>query len=106
MPQIPRILVPLDPHDPNTWIEALSYGLDLCDPGETDAHRIILAVPSRAQMKSMTIAGHLGAMFTKALAEGLTPVVFVNKIDRPNAEPKRVHDRVLDALDDVLGRPR
>ena len=70
MPQIPRILVPLDPHDPNTWIEALSYGLDLCDPGETDAHRIILAVPSRAQMKSMTIAGHLGAMFTKALAEG------------------------------------
>jgi GTP-binding protein len=32
----------------------------------------------------------------KALAEGLTPVVFVNKIDRPNAEPKRVHDRVLD----------
>jgi GTP-binding protein len=29
----------------------------------------------------------------KALAEGLTPVVFVNKIDRPNAEPLRVHDR-------------
>ncbi|MBL9150904.1 MAG: translational GTPase TypA [Verrucomicrobiales bacterium] len=32
----------------------------------------------------------------KALAEGLTPVVFVNKIDRPNADPQRVHDRVLE----------
>lgn len=32
----------------------------------------------------------------KALAEGLTPVVFVNKIDRPNADPVGVHDRVLE----------
>lgn len=32
----------------------------------------------------------------KALAEGLTPVVFVNKIDRPNADPQRVHDLVLE----------
>ncbi len=32
----------------------------------------------------------------KALAEGLTPVVFVNKVDRPNADPQRVHDLVLE----------
>ncbi|MDF1823398.1 MAG: translational GTPase TypA [Verrucomicrobiales bacterium] len=32
----------------------------------------------------------------KALAAGLTPIVFVNKIDRPNAEPLEMHDRVLE----------
>lgn len=32
----------------------------------------------------------------KALAEGLRPVVFVNKIDRPNSEPEAVHDKILE----------
>ncbi len=32
----------------------------------------------------------------KALAEGLTPIVFVNKIDRPHADPLGVHDKVLE----------
>ncbi len=32
----------------------------------------------------------------KALAEGLSPIVFVNKIDRPNADPLAVHDKVLE----------
>lgn len=32
----------------------------------------------------------------KALAAGLTPIVFVNKIDRPNAEPLEMHDKVLE----------
>ena len=32
----------------------------------------------------------------KALQEGLTPVVFVNKLDRPNSDPMRVHDKVLE----------
>ncbi|MCB1230553.1 MAG: translational GTPase TypA [Verrucomicrobiae bacterium] len=47
----------------------------------------------------------------KALAEGLTPVVFVNKIDRPNADPQRVHDLVLelflelDANEDQFNAP-
>ncbi len=32
----------------------------------------------------------------KALQEGLSPVVFVNKLDRPNSNPMRVHDAVLE----------
>ncbi|MCB1226268.1 MAG: translational GTPase TypA, partial [Verrucomicrobiales bacterium] len=32
----------------------------------------------------------------KALAQGLHPVVFVNKMDRPNVEPAKVHDQVLE----------
>src|SRR6058998_4149914 len=31
----------------------------------------------------------------KALALGLTPIVVVNKVDRSDAEPLRVHDEVL-----------
>ncbi len=32
----------------------------------------------------------------KALAQGLRPVVFVNKMDRPNINPAKVHDDVLE----------
>ena len=32
----------------------------------------------------------------KALAAGLLPVVFVNKIDRPNAQPAKMQDLVLE----------
>jgi GTP-binding protein len=32
----------------------------------------------------------------KALALGRTPIVVINKIDRPGADPRRVHDEVLD----------
>ncbi|MCL4108442.1 UNVERIFIED_CONTAM: hypothetical protein GTU68_046135 [Idotea baltica] len=47
----------------------------------------------------------------KALAEGLTPIVFVNKIDRPHADPMAVHDKVLelflelDANEDQFNAP-
>lgn len=47
----------------------------------------------------------------KALAHGLAPIVFVNKIDRPNAEPLRIRDRVLelfldlDANEEQFGAP-
>ena len=32
----------------------------------------------------------------KALSEGLHPVVVINKIDRPNSDPKAVQDKVLE----------
>ena len=34
----------------------------------------------------------------KALEEGLQPIVFINKVDRENSNPKRVHDMVLELL--------
>ena len=37
----------------------------------------------------------------KALAAGLTPIVFVNKIDRPNAQPIEVQDKVLELFLDL-----
>ncbi len=37
----------------------------------------------------------------KALHEGLAPIIFVNKIDRPNAEPAAIHDKVLELFLDL-----
>ena len=37
-------------------------------------------------------------VLTKALALGRTPIVVINKIDRPGADPLRVHDEVLELL--------
>ncbi|PYO87474.1 MAG: translational GTPase TypA, partial [Gemmatimonadetes bacterium] len=41
----------------------------------------------------------------KALALGLKPIVLVNKIDRSDAEPLRVHDEVLELLMDLDASP-
>src|SRR5213083_92952 len=41
----------------------------------------------------------------KALALGLKPIVLVNKVDRPDAEPLRVHDEVLELLLDLEASP-
>ncbi len=41
----------------------------------------------------------------KALALGLKPIVLVNKVDRPDAEPLRVHDEVLELLMDLDASP-
>jgi GTP-binding protein len=42
---------------------------------------------------------------SKALALGLRPIVIVNKIDRQDAEPLRVHDEVLELLLDLDASP-
>ena len=34
----------------------------------------------------------------KALSLGLQPIVIINKVDRPDADPERVHDEVLELL--------
>ena len=34
----------------------------------------------------------------KALQQGLKPIVFINKVDRENSNPKKVHDQVLELL--------
>lgn len=37
----------------------------------------------------------------KALSHGLAPVVVINKVDRPHANPKAVHDKVLELFLDL-----
>ena len=38
----------------------------------------------------------------KALQEGLMPIVVINKIDRPHADPAAVHDQVLELFLELL----
>src|SRR3712207_3459093 len=40
----------------------------------------------------------------KALALGRTPIVVINKIDRPGADPARVHDEVLRSEERRVGK--
>ena len=41
----------------------------------------------------------------KALALGRTPIVVINKLDRPGADPMRVHDEVLDLFIELEANP-
>jgi GTP-binding protein len=41
----------------------------------------------------------------KALSHGIRPIVVVNKIDREHADPKRVHDKVLELLLELNASP-
>jgi GTP-binding protein len=41
----------------------------------------------------------------KALSHGIRPIVVVNKIDREHADPKRVHDKVLELLMELNATP-
>jgi GTP-binding protein len=41
----------------------------------------------------------------KALALGRTPLIVINKIDRPGADPMRVHDEVLDLFIELEATP-
>ncbi|HEV7704022.1 MAG TPA: GTP-binding protein, partial [Gemmatimonadaceae bacterium] len=41
----------------------------------------------------------------KALALGRTPLIVINKIDRPGADPLRVHDEVLDLFIELEATP-
>src|SRR5437879_13160391 len=41
----------------------------------------------------------------KALALGLKPIVPVNKVDRQDAEPRRVHDEVLELFLELEATP-
>ncbi len=43
-------------------------------------------------------------VLSKALALGRTPIVVINKIDRPGADPLRVHDEVLELAARARGR--
>jgi len=65
-----RLLIPISAHDSQAWTEALQAAYSLSRKPATAADDIVLVVPSRPQMKSMTIANHLGAASSKTLARG------------------------------------
>ncbi len=71
-------------------------------PGHADFGGEVERVMKMVDGVLLVVDAHEGAqaqtrfVLRKALQEGLTPVVFVNKLDRPNSDPVRIHDKILE----------
>jgi GTP-binding protein len=90
----------------NTAIEWRGYKINIVDtPGHADfggeVERILSMVDSVLLLVDAVDGPMPQTRFVtqKAFAQGLNPIVVVNKIDRPNARPHWVIDRVFDLFD-------
>jgi len=87
----------------NTAIHYKDYLINIVDtPGHADFGGEVERIMKMVDGVLLVVDSFEGCMpqtkfvLRKALDNGLTPVVVVNKIDRPNARPQEVVDEVLD----------
>lgn len=92
----------------NTAIEWNGYKINIVDtPGHADFGGEVERVLSMVDSVLLLVDAVDGPMpqtrfvTQKAFAQGLKPIVVVNKIDRPNARPDWVVDRVFDLFDNL-----
>ena len=86
-----------------TSIEYKGYTINILDtPGHSDFGGEVERIMNMVDGVILVVDAYEGTMpqtrfvLKKALAAGVTPVVVVNKIDKPTARPKEVVDEVLD----------
>ena len=86
-----------------TSIEYKGYTINILDtPGHADFGGEVERIMNMVDGVLLVVDAYEGTMpqtrfvLKKALAAGVTPVVVVNKIDKPTARPKEVVDEVLD----------
>ena len=86
-----------------TSIEYKGYTINILDtPGHADFGGEVERIMNMVDGVILVVDAYEGTMpqtrfvLKKALAAGVTPVVVVNKIDKPTARPKEVVDEVLD----------
>src|SRR5690606_13952929 len=87
----------------NTAINCKDTRINILDtPGHADFGGEVERIMKMVDGVLLVVDSYEGCMpqtrfvLTKALEEGLNPVVVLNKIDRPNARPEAVVDEVLD----------
>jgi GTP-binding protein len=87
----------------NTSVQWKEYLINVVDtPGHADFGGEVERVMKMVDGVMLVVDSHDGPqaqtrfVLQKALAAGLLPVVFVNKIDRPNAQPAKMQDLVLE----------
>ncbi len=87
----------------NTSVRWEDYIINIVDtPGHADFGGEVERVMKMVDGVMLVVDAYEGPqaqtrfVLKKALAAGLTPIVFVNKVDRPNAQPEEVHDKVLE----------
>ncbi|MBB4274135.1 hypothetical protein [Rhizobium mongolense] len=67
MPKPIRVVVPIDSHDPQAWKYGLAYALKIGAEAEPPAQDYILLTHTKQQLKSTSLAGHVGTQAAKAL---------------------------------------
>ena len=89
----------------NTAIRWRGTKINIVDtPGHADFGREVERILRMVDGVLLVVDAFDGPMpqtrfvLSKALALGRTPIVVINKIDRPGADPLRVHDEVLELL--------
>jgi GTP-binding protein len=87
----------------NTSVRWKDYLINVVDtPGHADFGGEVERVMKMVDGVMLVVDSHDGPqaqtrfVLQKALAAGLLPVVFINKIDRPNAQPAKMQDLVLE----------
>ena len=87
----------------NTSVRWKDYLINVVDtPGHADFGGEVERVMKMVDGVMLVVDSHEGPqaqtrfVLQKALAAGLLPVVFVNKVDRPNAQPAKMQDLVLE----------
>ena len=87
----------------NTSVRWGDYLINIVDtPGHADFGGEVERVMKMVDGVMLVVDAYEGTqaqtrfVLQKALAAGLNPVVFVNKIDRPNARPQEMQDEVLE----------
>jgi len=92
----------------NTSIHWQGYTINIVDtPGHADFGAEVERVMKMVDGVLLVVDASGGPqaqtrfVLRKALAEGLKPIVVINKIDRPFADPLKVHDQVLELFLDI-----
>jgi len=92
----------------NTSIHWKGYTINIVDtPGHADFGAEVERVMKMVDGVLLVVDAFEGPqaqtrfVLRKALQEGLHPIVVINKIDRPFADPKLVHDKVLELFLDL-----
>ncbi len=87
----------------NTSVQWGEYLINIVDtPGHADFGGEVERVMKMVDGVMLVVDAYEGPqaqtrfVLQKALAAGLNPVVFINKIDRPNARPEEMQDNVLE----------
>ena len=92
----------------NTSVRWGDYVINIVDtPGHADFGGEVERVMNMVDGVMLVVDAYEGPqaqtrfVLKKALAAGLSPIVFINKIDRPNARPMEMHDEVLELFLDL-----
>ena len=95
----------------NTSVRWGEYLINIVDtPGHADFGGEVERVMKMVDGVMLVVDAYEGPqaqtrfVLQKALAAGLNPVVFVNKIDRPNARPEEMQDGVLELFLELEAR--